>query len=148
MATIFIYSRFVIRLMKMQIILFWIARLVAAIILLQTLFFKFTGAPESVELFTKLGVEPWGRIGTGVLELIASVLILIPATVWLGAVLSIGLMLGAIASHILIIGVVRDDGGQLFLYAIVVLVFALISFWMSKSQIPDSIKKFLPSFLQ
>ena len=134
--------------MKTQTILFWIARIVTAIILLQTLFFKFTGAPESVELFTKLGVEPWGRIGTGMLELIASVLILIPSTVWLGAAVSIGLMIGAIASHILIIGVVRDDGGQLFLYAVIVLVFASISFWMSKSQIPDSIRKFLPSVLQ
>ncbi|HEV8511696.1 MAG TPA: DoxX family protein [Cyclobacteriaceae bacterium] len=134
--------------MKTQIILFWIARIVVAIILLQTLFFKFTGAPESVELFTKLGVEPWGRIGTGVLELIASSLILIPATVWLGAALSIGLMTGAIASHIFVIGVLRGDGGQLFLYAVIVFVCAAFSFWISKSQMPDSIKKFLPSFLQ
>jgi len=134
--------------MKTSLILFWIARIVTAIILLQTLFFKFTGAPESVELFTKLGVEPWGRIATGVLELIASVLILIPATVWLGAALSVGLMLGAIASHIFVIGVVRDDGGQLFLYAVIVLVFASISFWMSKRQIPNSIRRFLPSILQ
>lgn len=134
--------------MKIQTILFWIARIVAAIILLQTLFFKFTGAPESVELFTKLGVEPWGRIGTGVLELIASVLILIPSTVWLGAALSIGLMTGAIASHILVIGVMRDDGGQLFWYAITIFVCAAFSFWMSKSQVPDPIKKLLPSFFQ
>lgn len=134
--------------MRIQIILFWIARIVAAIILLQTLFFKFTGAPESVELFTKLGVEPWGRIGTGVLELIASVLVLIPATVWLGAALSIGLMTGAIASHILVIGVMRNDGGQLFWYAVVVFICAMFSFWMSKGQMPDSIKKILPSFLQ
>src|SRR6185369_10151369 len=148
MATIFIYCSFVIRLMKTQTLIFWIARIIVAIILLQTLFFKFTGAPESVELFTKLGVEPWGRIGTGVLELIASVLILIPSTVWLGAALSIGLMIGAIASHILIIGVMRDDGGQLFLYAVIVLVFASVSFWMSKNQIPALIRKFLPLVLQ
>lgn len=148
MATIFCTHEFVIRTMKTQTILFWIARIIVAIILLQTLFFKFTGAPESVELFTKLGVEPWGRIGTGVLELIASVLILLPATVWLGSALSIGLMIGAIASHVFVIGVVRDDGGQLFLYAIIVLVFASISFWMSKRQIPNSIRKFLPSVLQ
>lgn len=148
MTTIFSWQAFVISSMKTQTILFWVARIIAAIILLQTLFFKFTGAPESVELFTKLGVEPWGRIGTGVLELIASVLILVPSTVWLGAAVSIGLMVGAIASHILIIGVVRDDGGQLFLYAVIVLVFASISFWMSKRQIPESIRKFLPSALQ
>src|SRR5258707_398886 len=99
--------------MKTQTILFWIARIVAGIILLQTLFFKFTGAEESVNLFSALGVEPWGRIGTGVLELIASALILIPSTVWLGSILAVGLMAGAIGSHILIKGVMRDDGGQL-----------------------------------
>ncbi len=132
--------------MKIQTTLFGIARVVVAIILLQTLYFKFTGAQESVELFTKLGAEPWGRIGTGVIELIASVLILIPATVWLGSVLAVGLMAGAIASHILVIGVMRDDGGQLFLYAIIVFVCALFSFWRSKDQVPERIKKLLPSF--
>jgi putative oxidoreductase len=134
--------------MKTQTLLFWVARIIAALILLQTLFFKFTGAPESIELFTKLGVEPWGRIGTGILELVTAVLILIPATVWLGAVLAIGLMAGAIASHILVIGVARNDGGQLFLYAVIVLVCALFSFWTSRSRVPESIKKFSPSFFQ
>ena len=134
--------------MKIQVILFWIARVVAAIILLQTLYFKFTGADESVKLFLALGVEPWGRIGTGVIELIASILLLIPTTVWLGSVLAVGLMVGAIASHILVIGVLREDGGQLFLYAMIVLICALFSLWMSKSQIPESIKRLLPSFLQ
>src|SRR5882757_9010984 len=102
--------------MKIPTVLFWMARLVVAIILLQTLFFKFTGAQESIELFTKLGAEPWGRIGTGVLELIASALILIPATVWAGSVLAAGLMAGALMSHIFVIGILRGDGGQLFLY--------------------------------
>jgi uncharacterized membrane protein YphA (DoxX/SURF4 family) len=134
--------------MKTQTLLFWIARIAAAIILLQTLFFKFTGAEESVKLFSALGVEPWGRIGTGVMELIASILILIPATVWLGSLLAVGLMAGAIASHVLIIGVTRNDGGQLFLYALIVFVCALFSFWMSKGQVPGSIKKFSPSFFQ
>jgi len=134
--------------MKTTTVLFWIARLVAAIILLQTLFFKFSGAPESVELFTRLGVEPWGRIGTGVLELIASALILIPSTVWAGSLLAIGLMAGALMSHVFVIGIMRDDGGQLFLYAIIVFVCAVFSFWKSKAQIPSSIRRFLPSFLQ
>lgn len=134
--------------MKMQNVVFWIARLVAAVILLQTLFFKFTAAPESVALFTRLGVEPWGRIGTGVLELIASALILIPATVWAGSALAIGLMIGAVLSHVFVIGIARDDGGQLFLYALIVLGCALYAFWKSKRQIPPPIKTLLPSFLQ
>lgn len=134
--------------MKIQAILTWVARIVAAIILLQTLFFKFSGAPESVELFTQLGVEPWGRIGTGVLELIASLLILIPASTWFGALLAIGLMIGAIASHVLVIGVLRNDGGQLFIYALIVLICSLYAFWSTKETIPDQIRKFLPSFLK
>src|SRR5258708_32713736 len=86
--------------METKRVLFWVARIVAAIILLQTLFFKFTGAEESVKLFSALGVEPWGRIGTGVLELIASALILIPSTVWLGSILAVGLIAGAAWCHI------------------------------------------------
>src|SRR3954451_12837736 len=78
----------------------WLLRLVAAVILLQTLFFKFTGARESVYIFSTLGAEPWGRIGSGVIELIASVLLLIPATVVWGSILSLGVISGAIVSHL------------------------------------------------
>lgn len=99
----------------------WLLRIVAAVILLQTLYFKFTAQPESVELFTKLGVEPWGRISTGVIELIAGILLLVPATIFMGAVLSIGLMSGAIVSHLTVIGIQsKGDGGQLFMLAIIV----------------------------
>jgi uncharacterized membrane protein YphA (DoxX/SURF4 family) len=76
--------------MKPTVILFWLARIVAAIIMLQTLYFKFTASPESVFIFTTVGMEPWGRWLVGALELVASILLFIPATVWLGAVLAIG----------------------------------------------------------
>lgn len=118
-------------------------RLVAAAILLQTLYFKFTGHPESVELFTKLGVEPWGRIGTGVIELIASALLLIPSTVFIGAFLGIGLMSGAILSHLTIIGIEsKGDGGQLFLLAIAVWVCSALVMLLYRHQA----KKFLTLF--
>lgn len=135
--------------MKTSGLLFWAARLIAAIIMLQTLYFKFTGAEESVHIFTAVGMEPWGRIGVGVMELIASVLILLPATVWLGAVLAAGLMAGAISMHLLILGIeVDNDGGRLFIYALLVLICSVYAFWKSKEQVPGPIKKFLPSFLQ
>ncbi len=109
--------------MKLITIISWLLRIVAAVILLQTLYFKFTAHPESVTLFTKLGVEPWGRLGTGVIELVAGILILVPATVFIGSFLGIGLMLGAIASHIFVLGIESaGDGGQLFLYANIVLI--------------------------
>ena len=101
----------------------WILRLIAAVIMLQTLYFKFTGADESVYIFSQLGMEPWGRIGTGILELIASALILYPKTTFIGSVLAAGLMLGAIGAHITKLGIeVKNDGGQLFIYALLVLV--------------------------
>lgn len=107
--------------MKLTQLLSWTLRIVSALILLQTLFFKFSAHPESVELFTKLGVEPWGRIGTGVIELVCSILLLLPSTVFIGAILGVGLMAGAILSHLTVIGIEsKGDGGQLFGLAIAV----------------------------
>ena len=101
----------------------WILRLVAAGILLQTLLFKFSGAPESVYIFTRVGAEPWGRIGSGVVELIAAILILVPRTTWLGALIALGVMAGAIVSHLTVLGIdVQGDHGLLFGLAITVAV--------------------------
>ncbi len=135
--------------MNIKLIIYWGARIVAALIMMQTLYFKFTASPESVYIFTTVGIEPWGRIGTGVLELVASVLIVIPSLVWLGSLLAFGLMAGAIGIHATLLGiVVRGDGGQLFVYALIVAICAAYSFWQSRSTIPASIKRFLPLFLQ
>lgn len=104
-------------------ILFWAARLIAAFIMIQTLYFKFTGAPESIYIFETVGMEPWGRYLVGVGELVASLLILIPRTVWMGGLITVGLMAGAISMHFIFLGIeVFDDGGQLFIYACVTLV--------------------------
>jgi uncharacterized membrane protein YphA (DoxX/SURF4 family) len=122
--------------MNLRSVLSWALRLIAAIILLQTLYFKFTGQPESVELFSKLGVEPWGRIGTGIIELIASILLLVPATVIIGAFLGVGLMSGAIFSHLLVIGIESNaDGGQLFMLAFVVLISCIAVLFLHKAQV-------------
>ncbi len=119
----------------MKNIISWVLRIAAAAILLQTLYFKFTGHPESVELFTKLGVEPWGRIGTGVIELITGIILLIPATAFIGAFLGIGLMSGAILSHLTVIGIEsKGDGGQLFMLAIIVMVLCIVIAIMHKQQ--------------
>ncbi len=100
---------------KSQTVLSWILQLTVAGILLQTLFFKFTAAEESVYIFSTLGAEPWGRIGSGIVELIASLLLLVPATAPTGALLTMGVMVGAIASHLLVLGIeVKGDGGLLF----------------------------------
>src|ERR1041385_565597 len=103
-------------------VLSWILRVIAAVILLQTLFFKFTAAPESVYIFTKVHAEPWGRIGSGVLELIAAILLLTPRFTWLGSLLSACAMAGAVLSHLTLLGVeVQGDKGLLFTLAISVL---------------------------
>ena len=102
-------------------IIYGVARVVAALVLFQTLFFKFSGAEESVYIFTKVGMEPWGRIAIGVFELVAGVLLLIPATAWLGGLVALGLMAGAIGLHLTVLGIaVQGDGGYLFLLAVVV----------------------------
>lgn len=102
-------------------ILSWALQLVAAGILFQTLFFKFTGSEESVYIFSTLGMEPWGRIGSGIAELVASLLLVMPRTIVLGALLSLGVISGAIMSHLTKLGiVVKDDGGLLFGLALVV----------------------------
>lgn len=114
----------------------WLLRLLAAIIMLQTLYFKFSAAKESVYIFTTLHMEPWGRIGIGVMELIASLLILFPATTVYGALLGAGLMSGAIYFHLTKLGlVVMDDGGQLFIYASIVWVSCALLVWMGKQKL-------------
>ena len=101
-------------------IIMWVLRLVPAVIMLQTLFFKFTASPESVYIFSTLGVEPWGRIFSGVMELVAGALLLIPRTTVYGALLGLGVMAGALLSHLTILGVeVMNDGGLLFVYALI-----------------------------
>ncbi len=128
--------------MKTTNILLWISRLVAAIIMLQTLFFKFTAAPESVYIFDKVGLGAPGRIGSGIAELIASLLILFPKTSVYGAVLAVGVMAGAIASHLTILGIeVMGDHGQLFIYAVLVTIASLYIIWNGRTQLLSLIKK-------
>ncbi len=117
----------------------WLLRIIAAVILLQTLFFKFTGAKESVYIFSTLGMEPWGRIGSGVAELIASILLLVPGTVIYGALLSLGVISGAIFSHLTKLGIALpavDDHGELFALAVVVFVCSAALVVMHRQQIP------------
>jgi hypothetical protein len=113
----------------------WITQIVAAGILAQTLFFKFTGAPESMFIFSTLGVEPWGRWLTGIAELVAVVLLLTPAVAVLGSFLGAALMFGALVSHLLLLGiVVQDDGGLLFLLATVTFVACCINVYLRQAQ--------------
>lgn len=126
--------------MKNPIIL-WIVKLIAVVILVQTLYFKFTAAEESVYIFQTLGIEPFGRIGSGVVELIASILILIPRTTLLGALLGLGTMLGAIFSHIFVLGIeVQNDGGTLFILAVVTLLSCLLLVYAERNKIPDLLR--------
>ncbi|MGB0951738.1 MAG: DoxX family protein [Planctomycetota bacterium] len=114
-----------------------VARLVAAVILGQTLFFKFTGAEESVHIFTTLGAEPWGRIGSGVAELIAVLLLLMPRTAAIGGAMTVGLMVGAVGSHLGPLGIdVQGDGGTLFTMALIALVAGAVVAWIGRRELP------------
>lgn len=129
-------------------IISWVARIGAAVILLQTLFFKFTAHPDSVLLFSTLGMEPWGRIGTGVAELIVAVLLLIPRTAWLGALGSLGVISGAIFSHLTVLGInFNNDGGALFSLAMITFVLSAITLYLHRFEIriPFLNKQFIGS---
>lgn len=121
--------------MKKETIIMWVLRLTAAVIMLQTLYFKFTAHEQSVALFTQLGMEPWGRIGTGVMELIASVLILYPRTTGWGVALGMGLMGGAIFFHLTTLGIVFAGDAVLFIYAVITFVCCLILFLKYRRQV-------------
>ena len=122
---------------KTQAITSWVLQLAAAAILLQTLFFKFTASEESVYIFTTLGVEPWGRIATGILELIASVLLLVPVAAPIGAVMAMSLMAGAILSHLAFLGIeVKGDGGLLFGLALFVMLSSAVVLTLRRTQVP------------
>lgn len=105
---------------KTKNILSWGLRVVAAVIMLQTLFFKFSGAEESLYIFTKIGMEPFGRYLSGTVELIAGVL-LFTRLYAVGAALGLGTISGAIFFHLTSLGIeVQGDGGYLFALAILV----------------------------
>jgi putative oxidoreductase len=122
---------------KTQNLISWALQIIVAVILFQTLFFKFTGAEESKYIFSTLGIEPWGRIGSGVVELIAVILLLIPRTVPYGAILALGTISGAIFSHLTKLGiVVKDDGGLLFILAVVVFLCSAMILLLHRQEIP------------
>ena len=114
-----------------------ILHIIVAVVLLQTLCFKFLAHPDNVYIFIKVGMEPWGRIGIGILELIASILLFFSKRIWLESGLAAGLMAGAVMMHLTMIGIeVKGDGGTLFYTAIITLILSLIILWSQKKDIP------------
>lgn len=130
--------------MNIKNIISWVLRLTVAIILLQTLYFKFTAHPDSVHIFSALGVEPWGRIGLGIIELITAILIFIPKTKTIGMLNSLGIILGAIVSHLMVLGInVSNDGGGLFTLAVIVLIASTAYLLLNKNEVVQLKKTFL-----
>jgi putative oxidoreductase len=122
---------------KTKTVVSWSLQIIAASILFQTLFFKFTGAEESRYIFQTLGVEPWGRIASGMVEAVAVVLLLVPRTIVIGALISLGVISGAIVSHLTKLGiVVKDDGGLLFMLALAVFACSAVILVLRRRQIP------------
>ncbi|ULC60631.1 DoxX family protein [Flaviramulus sp. BrNp1-15] len=114
-----------------------VLRIIVAIILIQTLRFKFTAHPDSIYIFEKVGLEPYGRIGIGILELIAGILLLIPKTIWIGATLTLGIIGGAILMHLTQLGIqINGDGGVLFITAIITFVLSSIILYLYRKDLP------------
>ena len=115
----------------------WILALIAAGIMIETLFFKFTAAPESVFIFKKMGTEPWMRWVQGVWELLASIGLLLPRWRWAGAILTTGAMSAAILSHLTWLGyAVQGDHGLLFCMALVTFTCGVSVMWVYRHHIP------------
>ena len=119
-----------------------VLRVIVAIILLQTLYFKFSAHPDSIHIFETVGMEPWGRIGTGIVELIAGILLLIPRTSWIGAGMAFGVISVAVVMHLTLLGIeVNSDGGQLFYMALFVFIASGIILWFEKDKILAILKR-------
>ena len=119
----------------------WLFQILSAIILLQTLYFKFTGAPESVFIFETVGMEPWGRYGSGIVELFSGILLLTPGLSWLGALLGLVVISTALFFHITILGIeVMGDGGALFYLAATVFISCLAIIWIRRAEIVATVK--------
>lgn len=122
---------------RAQTIVSWACRIVAAAIMLETLYFKFTGAPESVYIFSKMNLESWWRYGQGIWELVASILLLMPRTVWAGGILTLGAIGAAIVSHITVLGIaIQGDGGLLFGMACTTFLAGIIVTFLHRREIP------------
>ena len=114
-----------------------VLRIIVSILLIQTLQYKFTAHPDSVYIFSKVGLEPFGRIGIGVLELIAAFLIIFPKTIWAGAILTLGIIGGAILMHLTQLGIViNNDGGKLFYMALSVFILSALILFNQRKNIP------------
>lgn len=130
--------------MKATKIISWALRISIAVIFLQTLYFKFTAHPDSVHIFSNLGIEPFGRIGVGIIELITSIILLINRTKIIGMILSLGVIIGAVFSHFLVLGTeVKGDGGSLFILAIIVFIANLILLFLHKTELNEQLSKIL-----
>lgn len=130
------------KLTKLARVASWVFQLLAAIILFQTLYFKFTGAQESIYIFETVGIEPWGRYGSGVVELIAGILLMIPRRAWMGAFMGLGVISGAILFHFTTLGIeIMDDGGALFYLAVTVFISCIVVLIIRRKQMVADIKR-------
>lgn len=122
---------------KTKLIVSWVFQATAAVILAQTLYFKFSGSEESRLIFSMLGVEPWGRWAAGCAEAAAVILLLVPRTAAAGAMVTLGIITGAILSHLVRLGIeVNGDGGLLFGLAVATLVSAGLVAWLRRAEVP------------
>ena len=82
-------------------------------------------------------LEAYGRIGSGVVELFAVILLLTPSKAWLGSIIALGTISGAIMGHLTMLGIlVKDDGGLLFALAITVFVLSSVVLLIHRRELP------------
>ena len=134
---------------RMAIAASWTCQIIAAAILAQTLFFKFTYAPETRLIFERLGGRP-AATAAGVMELVCAVLLLLPRMAIFGALLSLGVIAGAIGTHLFVIGIDvvdpatgRGDGGLLFGLAVAIAALSLVILALRRQEVAAMVRRFV-----
>lgn len=110
-------------------------QIIAALILANAAFGKFSGNEMSVHVFHELNILET-RIVIGIIEVLAALLLLSKIPQY-GALLGFGTMLGALIAHVSILGMeIHGDGGQMVMMMAVVLLSSIIVMWINRRRMP------------
>lgn len=117
--------------MNIKFIMSWIFIILAFAILVYNAYLKLNSNSGAIQLFSGLGLEPYGRFAIGLFELTAALLLLYPGTVKYGAVLGFILMTGVIFIHITKIGIALNGNYSFFFMGVIAFFCCTGLIWMT-----------------
>jgi len=117
--------------MNVKFIMTWILIIPTVLILIYNAYVKLSSSPGAIQLFTGLGLEPYGRLLLGATEIFAALLIVYPPTMKYGAVLGVILMSGVILIHLTKLGIALGGDYSFFIMGIVAFCCSAALIWIS-----------------